>query len=247
MCESKKIHLIEDVCESHGALVDDSTKAGSKGILSCFSFYYAHHMSTIEGGMVCTNSWEIYQYLRMVRSHGMLRESTDSQYKKSIIEENNKLNPLFVFTEPGFNVRNNEIGAIIGLSQLNRLDSMISKRAENFEYFLSKLPIWAFTGFNLEGQSNYALNLILKEADDERFKKIEMALTNASIEYRKGSAGGGNQLRQPYIKKIMGQNAQEPSEMPKADHIHSFGLYMGNYPELEKESIDYIVKQIASC
>ena len=157
------------------------------------------------------------------------------------------MNPLFVFTEPGFNVRNNEIGAIIGLSQLSRLDSMISKRAENFEYFLSKLPIWAFTDFNLKGQSNYALNLILKEADDERFKKIEVALTNASIEYRKGSAGGGNQLRQPYIKKIMGQNAPEPSEMPKADHIHSFGLYMGNYPELEKESIDYIVKQIASC
>ena len=76
----------------------------------------------------------------MVRSHGMLRESTDSQYKKSIIEENNKLNPLFVFTEPGFNVRNNEIGAIIGLSQLNRLDSMISKRAESFDIFYLNYP-----------------------------------------------------------------------------------------------------------
>ena len=107
--------------------------------------------------------------------------------------------------------------------------------------------MWAFTEFNLKGQSNYALNLILKEADEVRFEKIEVVLTEASIEYRKGSAGGGNQLRQPYVKKVMGENIPKPCEMPNADHIHSYGLYMGNYPELEKDSIDYIVHKIASC
>ena len=75
--KENNIFLIEDVCESHGVILPNKKKAGAFGDLSCFLFYYAHHMSTIEGGMICTNSESFYQILRMLRSHGMLRESNN--------------------------------------------------------------------------------------------------------------------------------------------------------------------------
>ena len=123
------IYLIEDVCESHGVKVNNSKKAGTFGNLSCFSFYYAHHMTTIEGGMVCTDDEDSYEILRMFRSHGMVREINNTQKKNYWIEKYPDLNEKFIFTRPAFNLRNNEIGALIGLEHLKRLDSMIKKRA----------------------------------------------------------------------------------------------------------------------
>ena len=169
LCRQRQIHLIEDVCESHGVVLDSGKKAGAEGIISNFSFYYAHHMSTIEGGMVCTNDPDVYQYMRMIRSHGMLRESTDEDFKENLVINEPDLNPLFIFTHLGFNVRNNEIGALIGLSQLKRLDNMVAQRASNFEYFLSQMPDWVYTDYNLNGQSNYAFNLILNSPDQVSF------------------------------------------------------------------------------
>ena len=235
------------MCESHGVVLDSGKKAGAEGIISNFSFYYAHHMSTIEGGMVCTNDPEVYQYMRMIRSHGMLRESTDEKLKQEYISNSPELNPLFVFTHPGFNVRNNEIGALIGMSQLERLDNMVKKRAENFEYFLSKMPDWVFTDYNLNGQSNYAFNLILKEPDDKLMKKIESKFNEEEVEFRKGSAGGGNQIRQPYVKNLPMFKDADPAKMaPVTDHIHFYGMYLGNYPELNREEIDVLCKIINS-
>lgn len=246
LCKERGITLLEDVCESHGAEVATGIKAGSVGDISCFSFYYAHHMSTIEGGMVCTNDREVYEYMRMVRSHGMLRESTDEGLKDVYTSKYKDLNPLFIFTHPGFNVRNNEIGALIGISQLSRLDRMIRKRAANFEYFLENLPSWAFTEYKLEGQSNYAFNIILKDADQDLMDRLEDKLTVNSVEYRKGSAGGGNQIRQPYVKSIpMFANVEPNVVAPVADHVHFFGMYLGNYPELGKDEIDSLTKIIS--
>lgn len=245
LCNNNNIHLIEDVCESHGAKLPSGKKAGSHGVISCFSFYYAHHMSTIEGGMVCTNDPDVYQYLRMIRSHGMLREATDNDLKKQTISQYPDLNPLFIFTHSGFNVRNNEIGALIGISQLSRLDDMVKKRADNFNYFLSLMPEWVFTDFNLQGQSNYAFNLILNQPDQVLMSRVESTFENEGIEFRRGSAGGGNQLRQPYVRNINKFSNIDPSLVaPVADHIHFFGMYLGNYPELAKSDIDYICKVI---
>ena len=145
--EKNKIFLIEDVCESHGILVNQDKKGGTLGDLSCFSFYYAHHMSTIEGGMICTNNENFYEALRMFRSHGMVREMQNEQKKNIWIKKYEDLNEKFIFTRPAFNVRNNEIGAIIGLEQLKRLDSMVRKRSENFQLFLDLLPNWCFKKF----------------------------------------------------------------------------------------------------
>ena len=111
-------------------------KLGSFGLISNFSFYYAHHLSTIEGGMICTNDENSYEALRMFRSHGMVREMLNNKKKNIWIEKYKDLNEKFIFTRPAFNVRNNEIGAIIGLEQLKRIDYMVKKRADNFQLFL---------------------------------------------------------------------------------------------------------------
>ena len=245
--KANNIFLIEDVCESHGVVLENGHKAGSAGNVSCFSFYYAHHMSTIEGGMVCTNDESTYESLRMLRSHGMVREINNEKYKKEWIENYQDLNEKFIFTKPAFNFRNNEIGALIGIEQLKRLDNIVKKRASNFEYFLSLLPDWCFKDFNLKGQSNYAFNVILKEPNKELMKKLENKLEEKEIEYRRGSAGGGNQMRQPYVRSIFNFTDNDFKLIsPVTDHIHFYGMYLGNYPELTFDSIKEIAAIISS-
>ena len=247
LCKEHSILLIEDVCESHGVTLDDGSKAGSKGEMSCFSYYYAHHMSTIEGGMVCTNNPKVYQYLRMLRGHGLLRESTDEQLIKEHKEKYPDLNPDFIFPIAGFNVRNNEISASIGLSQLKRIDDIVAKRQKNFEYFIERLPNWCFKDFEMRGQSNYAFNLILNQPDKDLMNTVVSTLSSNKIEFRRGSAGGGNQLRQPYVQKIINDERIDPSKLaPVADHVHFYGLYLGNYPELQKEKIDWLINILSN-
>jgi len=231
----KSISLIEDVCESHGATFNNK-KLGSYGLISNFSFYYAHHISTIEGGMICTNDESIYQMLRMYRSHGMLRESNNNYLIKKYVKKYPALNPKFIFAYPGYNMRNTEIGAIIGLNQIKNLNKNIKKRNKNHEIFLKNIDQNKYRiNFDLEGSSNYAFNLILKEADDNLVNKLIKKMNINSIEHRRGSAGGGNQTRQPYLKKIIPQNYF--LNFPETEHIHFYGFYLGNYPSLKKEDI----------
>ena len=240
--KQKKIYLIEDVCESHGACFKNK-KLGSFGYMSNFSFYYAHHMSTIEGGMICTNNKIVYEKARMLRSHGLVREINDNSLKKSYFKKYKDLNPQFIFALPGFNVRNNELGAILGINQLKRLNFNVKKRNQNHTYFLKKINKSKFyTEFDLSGSSNYAFNLIMKEKDINFANRLMKNLTKNKIEFRRGGVGGGNQLRQPYLKTILKKN--EAQKYPVTEHIHFFGFYIGNYPELNKKSIDFICKII---
>jgi Predicted pyridoxal phosphate-dependent enzyme apparently involved in regulation of cell wall biogenesis len=230
----RDILLIEDVCESHGATHCEQ-KLGTFGWASNFSFYYAHHMSTIEGGMICTDDYDLYQTFRMLRSHGMVRESTSENLKKTYEKNYADLNPDFIFAFPAYNVRNNEIGAIMGRNQLKRLDENILLRNRNFKLFLNNLDTKKYrTDFRMEGSSNYALNLVLKHADIHATKRLMLKMFEEKIEFRRGSAGGGNQLRQPYLRNLLGENFKN---YPEVDHIHFYGFYIGNFPSLEEEKI----------
>jgi len=234
----RNIPLIEDVCESHGA-THNRQKLGSFGWISNFSFYYAHHMSTIEGGMVCTNDDEVYQQLRMLRAHGMVRESNDLEYRKKYLDNNPELNPDFIFAYPAYNVRNTELGGILGRSQLKRLDANVKQRNINLNRFLDQIdPSIYKTDFKLEGCSNYAFNLILKHPDVEFVNRLMTHMRNSGIEFRRGSAGGGNQMRQPYLKGIVPD--QLWLEFPEVEHVHFYGFYIGNFPDLRAEEIDSI-------
>ena len=233
--ELRNIPLIEDVSESYGATFE-GRKLGTFGLMSNFSFYYAHHMSTIEGGMISTDDSDLYQTLRMFRAHGMVRESSSDELRQSYWTQYPDLNPDFIFAFPAYNVRSTEINAIIGRSQLKRLDENNKIRTENLHLFLQNLdPLKYQTDFGTEGSCNYAFTLILKHADPALCENVMQALRQARVEFRRGTAGGGNQLRQPYLRKLVGEN--EFKNYPRVDHVHFYGFYIGNYPELEKEKI----------
>ena len=238
LCKDKNIKLIEDVCESHGTTFKGK-KVGSFGYASNFSFYFAHHMSTIEGGMVCTNDDKFYQMCRALRSHGMMREMTDDNMKQEIIEKYPDLNPDFIFVGPAHNFRSTEINAVIGLNQLPRLDDNNKKRISNFNHFISNLNAEKYiTELRTAGQCNYAFIVIMRDDSLAVRDKIEATLKKEGIEFRRGLSGGGNQMRQPF----MTQFNYDLSKYPNIEHIHNFSWYIGNYPSLPQEKIDYLLE-----
>ena len=238
--KKRKIHLIEDVCESHGAK-HKNKKLGSYGLISNFSFYYAHHMTTIEGGMISTNDKKIFEISKMLRSHGMVREAKNNTFEKKMINKYKDLSDKFIFLYPTLNFRNNEIGATIGLNQLKSLDKNNQKRTINFTLFLKNLdPKKYFINFDLVGSSNYAFPLIINTKSLKVRDKFEKYLTLHNIEFRRGNAGGGNQLRQPYIKEFI--KIKNFSQFKNVERIHFFGYYIGNYPDLKKEKIMKIIQ-----
>jgi CDP-4-dehydro-6-deoxyglucose reductase, E1 len=234
--KQRDIPLIEDVCESHGA-THNGIKLGSFGWMSNFSFYYAHHLSTIEGGMVCTNDSGAYQQLRMLRAHGMVRECSDPELRSEWCNANPELNPDFIFAYPAYNLRNTEIGGILGRSQLKRLDDIVLLRSRNLLRFLDKIDGDRFqTDFRLEGSSNYAFNLILRQPDPEYVQRLMHRMRETGIEFRRGSAGGGNQLRQPYLRGMV--PTDHHLDFPRVEHVHFYGFYIGNFPDLRNDEID---------
>ncbi|MFZ4681357.1 MAG: DegT/DnrJ/EryC1/StrS family aminotransferase [Terrimicrobiaceae bacterium] len=242
--QRRDIPLIEDVCESHGATFQ-GRKLGTFGLCSNFSFYYAHHMSTIEGGMVCTDDEELYETLRMFRSHGMVREMVSADRKQAFAARHPDLTPDFIFAFPAFNVRSTEINAVIGRSQLSRLDSNNALRRRNLEIFLTNLDSRRYrTDFATEGSCNYAFTLVLNDADEALRDRVQDALRAAKVEFRRGTSGGGNQLRQPYLRKLLGDIH---GNYPRIEHVHFFGFYIGNYPDLDPAKILRLCEILNQC
>jgi CDP-6-deoxy-D-xylo-4-hexulose-3-dehydrase len=245
IAKEKGIPIIEDVCESHGATWNGK-KVGTFGLLSNFSFYYAHHMTTIEGGMICTDSDDVYALARMLRSHGLVREIGNASRQEWLVRAHDDLNQEFIFHSAGHNMRPTELGAVLGINQLPRLDRNIELRNRNFEYFLSRLDQSKYiTDFDLSGSSNYAFIVVMQEENLKRRDLVEETLRNSNIEFRRGLSGGGNQTRQPYLKKY--NIWENPRNYPIADRVHSFAWYIGNYPELELESVDRLCSLLNSC
>ena len=242
LIKKKKIYLIEDVCESHGARLG-AKKAGTFGLISNFSFYYGHHMTTIEGGMISTNSKEIDRLAKMKRGHGLLRDSQDKNFIKKNVKKNKDLNNDFIFSTEGFNLRNTELAAVLGIEQLKRLNNSIKQRNKNHILYLKLLrgDIF-FKNFNLKGSSNYGLHLILKKPNSNLFKEVLNILNKNSIEYRLGSLG--NQLRQPYLKKF--KNTKYINSLKNTEHMHFFSVYFGNNQFLNKNKIIKLCEDLNS-
>jgi CDP-6-deoxy-D-xylo-4-hexulose-3-dehydrase len=166
----------------------------------------------------------------------LVRELDSESRRREYADEHADLNPEFIFALPGYNVRSTEINAVIGRSQLPRLEEGIQRRTENLLLFLNNLNQDVYqTDFETEGSSNYAFTLILRYPDEALFRRIMAALRAHGVEFRRGTAGGGNQVRQPYLRHLVGPNAGK--NYPHADHVHFFGMYIGNYPTLEQEKI----------
>jgi CDP-6-deoxy-D-xylo-4-hexulose-3-dehydrase len=128
---------------------------------------------------------------------------------------------------------------VIGLNQLPRLDSNNKQRTINFNHFLSNLdPEKYMTEIKLAGQCNYAFIVIMRDTSFEKRSQIEATLREKGIEFRRGLSGGGNQMRQPF----MTQFNYDLSKYPNIEHIHNFSWYIGNYPTLSQEKIDYLLE-----
>ena len=223
--------IAEDVCESHGCELD-GRKCGVEGEGGTFSFYFGHHMTTVEGGFVSTNNKELYELMRAKRSHGLLREMSPESQEK-IKSEFPDVHPQFLYVTDGYNFRNMEINAVLGLSQLNQLDNSIVERKKNFNRFLDLLrnyPEYFTTSFKVEGNSSFVLPFICKTK--ELKTKLESHLSDNGMETR--PLCGGNLLRQPFLQYL----DLKPESFKKSDDMHFKGFYIGNNHLITKNDWD---------
>ncbi len=245
ICHEEKIILLEDNCESLGTIYKGK-KLGNFGIASTFSFYVGHHMSTIEGGVICTNDEEIVEMIQLVRAHGWDRNL--SPLKQTRIRNNYKINSTFysryTFYDLGYNLRPTEINGFIGNTQLQYLDEIIRKRNENFLIFSSSLykldTFYEITHSHIELLSNFAIPLVCKS---KKIRDYFAQKCKDRIEIR--PIVGGNITQQPFYKKYMSGFFSQ-KEKSNSSLIHEQGLYFGNNPELTKKEIFEIINIFSS-
>ena len=232
LCEEYGVILLEDTCESMGSKYEDR-KLGTFGLMSSFSTYFGHHMSTIEGGLICTNDEELYEVLKSIRSHGWDRDSS-KEYSEHLRSSWNTsdFDALYTFYHSGFNLRSTDLQAFIGLGQIDKLDKICKKRNENFKIYnelLSDfLPYIKDNGFI----SNFAYPVITKDRD-----KIIKKLQDANIEVRPMICGSMG--TQPFYVKRYGRK-----ELPNVSMVDKYGFYIPNHPELTRKQINKIVNII---
>lgn len=229
--------VIEDACQAHGAKLAER-KVGTLGLGGTFSFYFGHHMSTIEGGMVVTDDEELDDALRLFRGHGLARES---RHRDALAADNPGIDPAFLFVRTGLNLRNNDLGAFVGQRQLTRLDDVIERRNHNLARFLDGLPGGFWTDFHTDGMSSYSLPLITDTpefADAARAVAIELGIEQRPIV-------GGDLSRQPFMADHKDKVTVEPVEVTR--HIHRCGLYVGNHHHVDDEKIDKLLSALRAA
>lgn len=238
ICQENKIILLEDSCESLGTQLP-SGKAGSFGLASSFSFFVAHHMSTIEGGMACTNDKEMAEMLRIVRANGWDRNLNSKLQirRRKKFDVKSEFGAKYTFYDLGFNLRPTEITGFLGLYQLQFLKENIRKREENFkrlESVTKKNPdLIKFDHSHISRLSSFAFPVLCKTP--ELRNKYFSQFSGAGVEIR--PMIGGNIQRQPfYIKYI-----KTHYDLPGADFVHHCGFYSGNYPELTETDIETLI------
>jgi CDP-6-deoxy-D-xylo-4-hexulose-3-dehydrase len=220
--------LLEDCCESHGARMG-AARVGTFGLGSTFSFYFGHHMSTIEGGMVCSNDLEFSDTLRLMRAHGLARESRKFE---AYAAAHPGIDKRFLFVMPGLNFRSSELNAFLGLRQLGQLDERIAVRNRNLKRFLGAAPASLWRDYRLDGVSSFALPLIARDAAE--LQRVLAVTERLGVESRPVVAG--NLLKQPMLA---GYDVKTyDGGTPVADHVHACGLYVGNGHHVTEAMVD---------
>ena len=228
--------FIEDICESHG-ITDEYGKKRGYGTGSTFSFYYGHHMTTIEGGMISTDNVELYQLMKLKRSHGMALHLLSENYEKTVSKYPN-IDPKFLFLTDGYNFRNTELNAVIGIEQLQRLDESIKIRKRNYDRFMVQLLKYE-TFFHVPRydpyNSSFCLPFVCKT--NELKTKLVNIFNKLEIEYR--PIVGGNLLIHPFLTKW-----KNSTKTPNADLLNDNGVYIGNSQFVTLEMIDKAFEHI---
>jgi CDP-6-deoxy-D-xylo-4-hexulose-3-dehydrase len=234
ICEEKNIILIEDNCESLGTVLPEG-KAGNFGIGASFSFFVAHHMSTIEGGMVCTSDDEFAEMLIIVRANGWDRSLSSEQQQKWRTKYGieTEFQAKYTFYDLGYNFRPTEITGFLGQYQMQFLDENIKKREQNYlrvEKVIKENPDFIYLKHDhINTLSTFAFPLVCKSP--ELREKYLKKFIQAGVEIRPMIAG--NMQEQPFYKKYV----SDLYSLPGADVMHANGFYCGNYPELLEEDL----------
>ncbi|OXA92265.1 DegT/DnrJ/EryC1/StrS aminotransferase [Flavobacterium hercynium] len=229
ICDEKNIILIEDNCESLGTELPEGT-TGNFGIGGSFSFFVAHHMSTIEGGMVCTDNDDFAEMLRIVRANGWDRNLNAEGQKKWRDKFNieSEFQAKYTFYDLGYNFRPTEITGFLGQYQMEFLEENINKREQNYlriENVLNANSDFLYLKHDhIKRLSTFAFPFVCKTPELRKYYLDKF--TEAGVEIRPMIAG--NMQEQPFYKKYV----KELYKMPGADMMHANGFYCGNYPEL---------------
>ena len=225
LCDKYNVILLEDTCESMGSKWS-SKKLGTFGLMSSFSTYFGHHISTIEGGFVSTDDEELYEVLKSIRSHGWDRDSS-TKYSKQLRSDwkTSDFDALYTFYHSGFNLRSTDLQAFIGLGQIDKLDDICKERNKNFKIYQEKLSDLKPNIIDRGFISNFAYPVISKNRD-----AIVTALQKENIEVRPMICGSMG--TQPFYVKNYGKK-----ELPNVSIVDKYGFYIPNHPELTEQDI----------
>lgn len=244
ICDRKKIILIEDNCESLGTIYKKK-RLGNFGLASTFSFYVGHHLSTIEGGAICTDNNGLETMLQLVRAHGWDRNLNFAGQNKmrAKFKINSPFYSRYTFYDLGFNLRPTEINGFVGNVQMKYINEITKKRKDNF--LKMAVPIYKRTDKyfpvkygHIDFPSNFAVPVICKSRKirDELVEKCKDVVEIRPIV-------GGDMTLQPFFKKYV-KGAFD--ENPNARIVHQQGLYFGNNPELTDKEMNTIIKLFTS-
>lgn len=233
LCEKNNVLLIEDNCESLGSQVDGKL-LGNFGLASTFSFFVGHHMSTIEGGMVCTDDDDLYDYLVMGRAHGWDRNlSSESQEKLRQQSGTDAFYAKYTFYDLASNFRPTEINGFIGNTQMPYWDEIVSKRVDNFSRFSQAMAknddFYQYDLSHMDTVSNFSMPIICKTPELAKIYKAKFE--EAAVEIRPVIAG--NMTEQPFYRKYVDDTAPRPN----SDLVHANGFYFGNNPEMTEDEL----------
>ena len=228
--DKHNLYFLEDNCESLDAEID-GVKAGTFGDIGTFSFFFSHHISTMEGGMLITDDEELYQLSLSLRNHGWTRGQPDDSkiYTKSADD----FSEAYRFILPGYNVRPSELNAVVGIEQLKKLPEFTKQRRKNLKQFelIFKDDNRFITQKEHGKSSSFCFPIIIKPESNIDRERIFKALHEADIGFR--MITGGNMLRHDVLKYY---DWSIDGKAVNADIIHDNGFFIGNHPfDLSKQ------------
>ena len=233
LCSKYNVILLEDVCESLGSEYNHRM-LGQFGLASCYSLYFGHHLSTIEGGFINTNNKEFYNLLLSIRSHGWDRDcdtSTQQQWRSNY--DIDDFSSLYTFFYPGFNMRSTDLQAFIGLKQIEKLDCYRATR--NFNFNLYKMYITNNKLDLVERDGDFISNFTYPVVAENR-KEIVSKLQENDVEVRPLIAGAMH--KKPFVKKYITKESEK--SFPNCDLIDEQGFYLPNHQHLTETDIKFI-------
>ena len=236
ICKKYDVLLIEDSCESLGSELN-GRKLGGLSTAGSFSFYYGHHISTVEGGMVVTNDTDLYHVMLSLRSHGWSRD-LPAKIRDGLMADHgiDEFRNLYTFYYPGFNLRSTDLQAFIGRSQLKKLDRITADRARNYNTYRAGLADFFCQTSSADPVSSFAYGTLIENRNE-----VFEHLSRNDIECRPLICG--NIGRHPFWAKRYGD-----PQLKNADIVHDFGIYMPNHHNLSEEHVKFVCetfKQVA--